>query len=91
VKVFSIFDSKAEAFLQPLFASTTAVALRMFSSACKDESTEFHRFAGDYTLFELGEWFEDSGEFSMYEAKVNLGLASQFVEPAEPAQLRGVV
>lgn len=79
LSVFSVFDSKAEAFLLPFFVPNRAMALRSFTSAVQDESTDFHRYAGDYTLFELGEWDASAGEFAMHEAKINLGLASQYL------------
>ncbi len=80
-KVFSIFDSKADAFLQPFFSPTAATALRGFEKACQDETTDFHRFAGDYTLFEIGEWDQSEGTWVAHvNGKINLGLALQFVE-----------
>ncbi len=78
-KIFCVFDSKAEAFLQPFFSVNRAVALRSFTQACQDSQSDFHRFAGDYTLFEIGEWSAVGGELVQYEAKVNLGLASQYL------------
>ncbi len=84
-KVFSVFDCKANAFLQPFFSPTTATALRSFERSVQDESSDFHRYAGDYSLFEIGEWNQNQGTWVSYEAKVNLGLASQFVEVAERA------
>ncbi len=78
-KIFSVFDSKAEAFLQPFFSVNRAVALRSFAQACQDSQSDFHRFAGDYTLFEIGEWSAADGILVQYEAKLNLGLASQYL------------
>ncbi len=77
--VFAVFDSKVGAFLLPFFSPNRAVALRSFGSACEDASSDFHRYAGDYTLFEIGEWQPEDGKFSPHEAKLNLGLASQFL------------
>lgn len=79
-KIFSVYDSKANAFLLPFFAVNGRVALRMFERAVNDESTDFHRFSSDYTLFEVGEWDQDSGEVFAYGAKVSLGLAAQFAK-----------
>lgn len=82
-KVFSIYDSKAEAFLQPFFSPTAATAVRGFERAAQDESTDFHRYAGDYSLFEIGEWDQSQGTWIAHEAKINLGLASQFLGRAD--------
>ncbi len=85
--VFSVFDSKVGAFLTPFFCRNRAVALRSFMSACQDSSSDFCRYSGDFSLFEIGEWFPDSGELHMFEAKLNLGLASQFIDQTAAKQV----
>lgn len=90
-KVFSVYDSKAEAFLLPIYAATTAVAIRMFGAACNDPKTDFARYAGDYTLFEVGTWDTTTGDHEKLEAKINLGLAITFVESIpEPLGIHAV-
>ena len=76
--VFAIYDSKAEAFLQPWFSPTKATAIRSFSQAANEETSDFNRFAEDYTLFEIGSWEPASGVLVMSEAKVPLGTALEF-------------
>ncbi len=78
--VFTVFDSKVGAFLTPFFCKNRAVALRSFTSACQDVKTDFHRYAGDYTLFEIGEWDAEKGNWIQHESKLSLGLASEFIE-----------
>ncbi len=60
MKIYSIYDSKAEAYLQPIFATTNGVAIRMFSKAISDEDHAFNQNAEDFTLFEIGSFFEDT-------------------------------
>lgn len=79
-KVFAVYDSKAEAFLSPMFFQTRGLALRAFTAAASDEKHNFFKFAGDYTLFEIGEFDERSGDIKMFEAKVNLGTALQLAD-----------
>lgn len=79
-KVFSIYDSKAKAWLQPFFATNAAVAVRMFERAVNDTSSDFNRFAGDYTLFEVGSWSEDDGVLLETSPKVSLGVAVEFLK-----------
>ncbi len=91
LKVFSIYDSKADSFLQPFFVPNRAMALRSFASACQEERSDFNRYSGDYTLFEIGDWESEKGIWVEYEAKINLGLASQYIQfAAEQGQLREV-
>lgn len=80
MKIFSVYDSKAEAFINPTFFPTTAMAVRMFEAAANNPEHDFHRFGGDYTLFELGEWEEKTGEILMYGTTINLGLAITFTK-----------
>lgn len=80
-KVFSVYDSKAEAFTQPFFAHTRGIAQRMFRAACQDPNHDFHKFADDYTLFELGEFDDSSAEFHSHEAPISLGLALSQLNP----------
>ncbi len=81
--VYSVFDSKVGAFLLPFFSRNRATALRSFMSAVQDSSTDFHRYAGDYTLFEIGEWEPEKGVYTPLDAKLNMGLASQFLAQVE--------
>ncbi len=80
LKVFSIHDSKAEAFIQPFYSQTTGTAVRSFEQACNDTASDFNKFAGDYTLFELGEFDQNSAEFTPLTTPVNLGLALSYIK-----------
>lgn len=79
--VFTVFDSKAEAFLPPFFARARGAGIRMFSEACRTPDHGFFAHAGDYTLFELGVWDDSSGNFTLHDAKVNLGNGLTFQLP----------
>lgn len=78
---FSIYDSKAQAYNQPFYAPSAGVAIRNFTAACNDESTEFNRFAGDFTLFHIGEFDCVTGAHIPFKQLINLGLALTFIEP----------
>lgn len=80
-KIFAIYDSKARAYLQPFFAVNASVALRSFERAVNDERSDFHAYAGDYELFELGEFDDFDGCVDPAEHKSSLGLATLFLKP----------
>lgn len=63
IKVFSVFDKAAGAYLQPFFMNTKGEALRSFMDALGDEKHQFRRHAPDYSLFYLGEYDEQHGAF----------------------------
>jgi hypothetical protein len=77
--IYSIFDSKAEAYLDPFYAPTDGVAIRMFQQAANDASSDFHKFAADYTLFKIGEFDVAGGLVEPTKAHENLGTALQYV------------
>lgn len=80
LKVFSVYDSKAKSFLQPFFCVNSAVAIRAFASAANDVRHDFHRYASDYTLFEIGQWNEADGRLTELESKLSHGVAVEFLE-----------
>lgn len=82
--IFSVYDEKAEIWSKPIYGRTTALAVRQFDDAVNDPTTELHKYAGDYTLFEIGEWDDTEGTVEMLEAKKNLGNAIQFIKMPEP-------
>lgn len=82
LKIFTVFDSKAEAFLQPFFTSTTGLAIREFSTAVNQQDHQFNKYAGDYTLFELGSYEQDNAKFSILPTPINLGVAITFLQEA---------
>lgn len=61
MNIYTIYDSKAEAYLTPFFTDTDATATRIFTSAATDEQHHFHKYAEDYTLFAIGIWHEKTG------------------------------
>lgn len=80
LQVFSVFDSKAEAFIQPWYSQTLGTAIRSFEAAVNTEAHDFQKHAGDYTLFHLGEFDQTLGQFTQLPAAVNLGLAVNFIK-----------
>lgn len=73
LNVYSIFDSKVQAFLPPFYMRTDGEARRATVSASMDPSQNFHVHAADYTLFCLGEFDDESGQITMLTAMRNIG------------------
>lgn len=67
--IYSIFDSKAEAYSQPFFAPNDAVARRIFeNSVNKDETVQLFHHPEDFTLFRIGDWDAVAGSISGFDA-----------------------
>lgn len=62
--IFSIWDAKLQAYMQPFFAVNEAVAVRAFEVAAMNPQHTMHSHPGDFTLFQVGEFDEKSGEIS---------------------------
>lgn len=77
-KIYSIYDSKAEAYNQPIFVQTKGQALRAFTDEANNPDSNICRHAADFTLFEIGEYDQLTGNIQTYDIKTNLGCAIEF-------------
>lgn len=77
-KVFAVYDSKIESYLPPFFTQSKGAALRAFTEAVNDPSHNFHKYASDFTLFELGSFDDQICQFDLLAAKVSIGTALEF-------------
>lgn len=76
--IFSVYDSKAVAFLPPFYLPNHALAKRVFSDCANDESHQFAKHPEDFSLFCLGIFDDSKGTFEIFQKMVNFGLASSF-------------
>lgn len=76
--VYSVFDSKAKAYLPPFFLHTHGLAERAFADCVNSDSHQFGKNPGDYTLFHLGSWEDDCALFDSF-APVSMGNGLEFV------------
>jgi len=60
LSMFTIHDSKAEAYLQPFFSANIETARREFATAVNKEG-QFNRWSEDYSLFYLGQFDQNEG------------------------------
>lgn len=77
-KMFAIYDSKAEAYMQPFFAPTNAMAIRMFTDLVSDNSSQVSRHSADYTLFAIGEYDDATAQTDSFTSLVNLGTGLSY-------------
>ena len=79
LKVYSIYDSKAEAYNQPFYMQSTGAAIRAFEDNARDPSTSIHKHPEDYSLFELGTFDDATASFDTYLTPKSLGVAIEFM------------
>ena len=80
-KLFSIYDSKAESFSNPVYLNSTGLAVRTFSDSVQDPESQFAKHPADYTLFELGTYDDQTAEFKLLPTPKSLFIAIEFITP----------
>lgn len=76
--VYAVYDSKVQTYAQPFHMRTKGEALRGWQEVANDPNTQIHKHAEDFSLMELGEYDEQTGQFTNLTAPLNLGLATQY-------------
>lgn len=76
--IFSIYDSKAEAYNTPLFLPAKGQAIRAFEDQVNQEGSEIGKHPEDYTLFCIGTYEDSTGLLEPYETPQSLGVAIEF-------------
>lgn len=85
-QAFTVYDSKAEAYLRPFFEQSIGTACRAFQNACNNEESAFAKNPEDFTLFHLGSWDDETATFELLTAKRAYGLALEYIRgPSEHA------
>lgn len=78
VEIFSVFDSKAKAFMQPFYATAPGLAQRMFRDLVNGGQGAVSQYPEDFTLFHIGTFDDATGQVVALAQHVNLGLASMY-------------
>ena len=61
LKVYSVFDSKSGAFMQPFFARADGEAIRMVQNSMYDANSMLTRNPEDFALWHLGSFNDSDG------------------------------
>ncbi len=88
--IFSIYDTKADSYLQPFFTNNKATAIRTFSDLANQSDHQFCRHAGDYVLFQIGTYDDSRGLVTALTANINLGSALEFQQSVALPTLEAV-
>lgn len=83
IKCFSVYDSKADAWMTPFFAATIPVGIRTFQDGAMRTESIVHKHPEDFALYCVGDFNVDTGEITSFPAQ-SLGTAIQILSPDEP-------
>jgi hypothetical protein len=81
LNVYSVYDSKAQAYLQPFQATNAAIATRMIMDALQQKDHMFHQHAADFTLQEIATFDDTTGIYNAHDAFINLGCLLTYIAP----------
>lgn len=90
MKMFAVYDIKAEAYLTPFFMLSIGQAVRAFSDLVGDKSTIVGKHPDDYKLVHVADFDVMSGEVSP-AGLVSLGFGSSFISKEEAMAMRSVL
>lgn len=93
LKLFVVYDSKTESYGVPFFRDFTANALREWAEVASNKNVkenQIAKFPADFTLFEVGEFVQETGEFNIYGTKFSLGLAVEHIRPDLGLEQKGI-
>lgn len=80
LKVFAIYDSKAEAYMQPFMMQTRGQAIRSFSDLVNDGKSQLNKHPEDFTLFEIADFEDQKGIYTPLKTHASCGIAIEFVQ-----------
>ena len=80
--LFTVYDSKAEAYLQPFFVGSRGIAIRAFKDCINSRDHQFGKHPEDYTLFYIGEFTDSDCGFDLV-TPISLGNGVEFIEQSD--------
>lgn len=92
LRAYSVFDSKAKAFIPPFFLQNDAMAVREFTNAVNDPGHKFHVNAEDYSLHSVAGFDDETGmiKAGMHPVLLVTALQVKRVEPGDLVPIREV-
>lgn len=83
LEMFGIYDIKALCYGTPMYATTTAVAKRLFADLVNAPGSTCNRHPDDFHLHHLGDFDDNSGITCTLEHSVPLGAARIYLQDLE--------
>lgn len=74
--VCSVRDSAVNAYMRPFYVQAVGAAMRGFGDEVNNAGSEMNKHPGDYELYELGEFDEETGYIKMLPEPRMLARAS---------------
>lgn len=75
LRIFTVYDEKANAYLPPFYFPTHGEAVRAFIDAAQQDGHKMNLHAMDYTLFHLGHFDDADASVEMLKQPEQIGRA----------------
>ncbi|UOF78636.1 DNA binding protein vP5 [Microviridae sp.] len=85
MKMYTVFDSQLGLYTKPYYARNKGEALRSFEQAVNDPDI-FGKIAEHLTLFEVGDFNEETSKIHAYDSMVSLGCGIEWVKKKDTRQ-----
>ncbi len=79
-RLFTIFDTKAKAYLPPFCLGEVGQAIRHFGDSVNNKESAFNKHPEDYTLFEIGVFDDNKGMVESYDGPDMISTALSLVK-----------
>lgn len=90
--MFSVYDSKVEAWMPPFFMRSKGEALRAWSQTVNDGQSAMSHHPADFSLMEIGNFDDENGKVLGHTVPVSLGTGLEFKKlPSEQLPLEKVI
>ena len=84
-KMYTVFDSQLKLYTKPYYARNKGEALRSFEAAVNDPQV-FGNIAEHLTLFEVGDFDEETSKITAYDAMASMGNGLEWVKKKDTRQ-----
>lgn len=89
LRLYTVYDSKAELYMPPFCQKTKGEALRGFADAIQGGGdNNLAKHPEDFTLFEVGLFEDSDGTIQMHDAKISLANGIEFSATKEEPRAR---
>lgn len=75
-----MYDSVARVYSPPFYMASQNVAIRAFALAANTPDSKVGLHPSDYSLFQLGEFDDETAELTPCNPHINLGLAAALIK-----------
>lgn len=88
LRIFSVYDKKAQTFFSPFYYLNKALALRAFGEIVADPKSSIYKYPADFQIFLLGDFDEQTGQIQCLDHPEFIAEAADFTQTHAPIPAR---